>query len=307
MLNFLFAFDENYNKQGCVSIFSLLENVDTQINIYVITDQTNSNFNFPNKILNHKNLNNLFIKNIQTEEQFYNVNLAHVSQATFYRLYLSNLFAEEDFNIIYLDADIVCINNPIDELIKMFNDMDLDSKFIGFADELKRSEYSEPFYRLGMKNDNYFNAGVMLLNLKKWKEKNYTHESLKLVEKLKNKAKFWDQDILNSLIDGEHFTISNNLNFRTSGVSMNRKLDQVKFVHYSGKSKPWSVGGIFEEHGTIYHEYYQNLFNKEFHFVTINRKNSIIKTIRNLRYFYKLPLKRFFKYLFLSLIAIIKK
>ena len=26
MLNFLYAFDENYNKQGCVSIFSLLEN-----------------------------------------------------------------------------------------------------------------------------------------------------------------------------------------------------------------------------------------------------------------------------------------
>ena len=63
----------------------------------------------------------------------------------------------------------------------MFNDMDLESKFIGFADELKRSEYSEPFYRLEMKNNNYFNAGVMLLNLKEWKEKNYTQESLNLL------------------------------------------------------------------------------------------------------------------------------
>ena len=46
MFNFLFAFDENYNIQGSVSIFSLLENVETKINIYVIKDRTNSTYNF---------------------------------------------------------------------------------------------------------------------------------------------------------------------------------------------------------------------------------------------------------------------
>lgn len=307
MFNFVFAFDKNYHIQGCVSIFSLLENVDTQINVYVIKDQTNAKFSFPTKIVNHKNLNKLVIKNIQLEKEFYNVKMAHVSEATFYRLYLSKLFTEEDFNIIYLDADIICVSNPINEITSTFYDMDSDSKFVGFADELKKIDYSEPFYRLEMQNDKYFNAGVMLLNLRKWKENNYTQQSLDLVERLKNKAKFWDQDILNSLIDGKYFTISNNLNFRTSGVSTDRRLNQVKFVHYSGKSKPWAVGGIVEEHGMIYHKYYQELFGKEFHFVVNNRKNSILKIIKHLKYLKKLPLSRLFKYLLLSLTAIIKK
>ena len=177
----------------------------------MIKDQTNATFSFPTKIVNHKNLNNLVIKNIQLEKEFYNVKMSHVSEATFYRLYLSNLFTEEDFNIIYLDADIICVNNPINEIASTFDNMDSDSEFLGFADELKKIDYSEPFHRLEMKNDKYFNAGVMLLNLGKWKENNYTQKSLDLVERLKNKAKFWDQDILNSLIDGKYFTISNNL------------------------------------------------------------------------------------------------
>ena len=33
----------------------------------------------------------------------------------------------------------------------------------GFLDELYRNQYDEPFKRLGMKNDKYFNAGVMFL------------------------------------------------------------------------------------------------------------------------------------------------
>ena len=130
MFNFLFAFDENYNIQGSVSIFSLLENVETKINIYVIKDRTNSTYNFPKKILEHKNLNTLIVKEIYTEEEFYNINTSHVSQATFYRLYLSNLFEKEDFNIVYLDADIV-LRNPIDELKLAFEQMSLDLKFIG--------------------------------------------------------------------------------------------------------------------------------------------------------------------------------
>ncbi len=307
MLNFLYAFDENYDIQGCVSMFSLLENVKEKINIYIIKDQSNSSFSIPKKIQDHKNLNNLVIKNIRTKEEFYNVTLAHVSQATFYRLYLSSLFEEEDFNIIYLDADIVCVGNPINQLTKAFNDMDSNANFIGFADELKRNEYSEPFLRLEMNNDKYFNAGVMLLNLKKWKEKNYTQKSLELIKKLKDRAKFWDQDILNSLIDGRYYTISNDLNFRTEGSFVDRRLDNVKFVHYSGKSKPWSVGGIFEEHGKIYHKYYQALFGKEFHFVVNNRRNSILKIMKYFKYFKKLPINSLFKYFILSLVAIIKK
>ena len=287
MLNFLFAFDENYHIQGCVSIFSLLENVDTQIDVYVIKNQTNATFSFPTKIVNHKNLNNLVIKNIQLEKEFYNVRMSHVSEATFYRLYLSNLFTEEDFNIIYLDADIICVNNPINEIISTFDDMDSDSKFLGFADELKKNDYSEPFHRLEMKNDKYFNAGVMLLNLRKWKENNYTQKSLDLVERLKNKAKFWDQDILNSLIDGNYLSLLPELNYRTSYIDQKTELDSQIFIHYSGKSKPWDIGGILEEFSLEYQRYFEELFGHNYHLVCKNRNNGINRLLKNFLALYR--------------------
>ena len=110
-----------------------------------------------------------------------------------------------------------------------------------------------------MKNDKYFNAGVMIVNLEQWKTNNLSNKAIELAETLKHKAKFWDQDILNSLIDGDYFPISKNLNFKTVGVGENRLLNDTIFVHYSGKSKPWDVGGIFEEFAFIYHGLYKEL------------------------------------------------
>ena len=36
MLNFLYCFDQNYNIQALVSIYSLLENITEKINIHII-------------------------------------------------------------------------------------------------------------------------------------------------------------------------------------------------------------------------------------------------------------------------------
>ena len=41
MNNYLFAFDSNYETQGSVAIYSLLENVSEKINIFVIRDSSN--------------------------------------------------------------------------------------------------------------------------------------------------------------------------------------------------------------------------------------------------------------------------
>ena len=307
MLNFLYAFDKNYNQQACVSIYSLLENVDQKINIYIVLDSSNEKFKFPKVILNHVNLNNFIIKNINVKNSFYNIEKAHVSKATFYRLYLDTLFEDSNFDLIYLDSDIVCVKNPISDLQFAISSMKKNNKFIGFTDEFYRFQNEEPLIRLNMKNDKYFNAGVMLVNLEQWKINNLSTKAIALTEKLKHKAKFWDQDILNSLIDGNYFPISKNLNFKTVGVGENRSLNDAIFVHYSGKSKPWDVGGVFEEFAFIYHEFYKQLFNKQYHVVTKNRKNSLNKLIDYRQYYKTLSFKKLFVYVTYSIAAIIRK
>ena len=59
MLNFLYCFDENYNVQGFLSMYSLLEKVDIKIQIYLIHKSQKDKINIPSKIKNHKNLESL--------------------------------------------------------------------------------------------------------------------------------------------------------------------------------------------------------------------------------------------------------
>ncbi len=306
-LNFLYAFDSNYNTQACVSIYSLLENIEEQVNVYAILDSSNINFTFPEIILNHKNLKNLIRKEINSEKKFYNVETSHISQATFYRLYISSLFENEKLMLVYLDADIVCVSNPLQEITEVFNNMKKEDKTLGFADEFYRHQNDEPFNRLNMSNQKYFNAGVMFIDLQNWKLKNYSEKAFELIEILKNKAKFWDQDVLNSLVDGDYLTIDGKLNYRTSGIDTGKKTEDITFIHYSGKSKPWDIGGVFEEFSLIYHDYYKKLFGKTFHIISRNRKNSLIKFFKSFKYFKLISFNIYLKFISYSILAIFKK
>ena len=113
MFNFLYCCDENYNKQFQTSLFSLLENVSESINIYVIYKKGFNRKSITEKINQHKNLNNLsFIEFNSDIAVFPNVKNSHVSEATYYRLFLDQHIKDDLDFLIYLDADIVCIKDP---------------------------------------------------------------------------------------------------------------------------------------------------------------------------------------------------
>ena len=71
----------------CFHLFIIRECRSKNKYIYCF-DSSNEKFKFPKIILNHVNLNNFIIKNINVKSSFYNIEKAHVSKATFYRLYL---------------------------------------------------------------------------------------------------------------------------------------------------------------------------------------------------------------------------
>ena len=115
MFTFIYCFDENYNIQGFVSIMSLLDKVSEKINIVIVHKQKEKFSKYEKLISNHNNLENLDIKEINTKDiEFPNVNNNHVSEATYYRMYLDQIQFDNTFSkCIYLDADIICLNNPI--------------------------------------------------------------------------------------------------------------------------------------------------------------------------------------------------
>ena len=84
MKDFLYCFDSNYNQQALTSIFSLLDNTSSKINLYIIhNDPTTFKIQ---KIINHKNLDIFKIYKFKNDKKidFPNLNNSHVSEATYY-------------------------------------------------------------------------------------------------------------------------------------------------------------------------------------------------------------------------------
>ena len=120
MINFLYCFDSNYNKQAFCSMTSLLNHSSEKINIYIIhKDEVDVNF-LPPQVLDANSLNKIKVKKYDKKiSNFPNIKNSHVSEATYYRLFVDDYFNNEFDDFVYLDADIICVNDPIKELLEL--------------------------------------------------------------------------------------------------------------------------------------------------------------------------------------------
>lgn len=202
---------------------------------------------------------------------------AYLSIATNYRLLLfSDMFARYE-RIIYLDCDVIA-QTDISELYAL----DMDNNPIAAVRDagLRQLSYckkavfingSEPYnidnYRtdaLGMKHpEDYFNAGVLLIDLKKCRELVKYEEIVGTLQK-KN-YHFNDQDTLNIVFDGRVYLLDVEWNYQNNIESFSAlkpdvygpmyadiKRETPKLIHYVGFYKPWDHEVPL---GYIYHRY----------------------------------------------------
>ena len=285
MLNFLYCIDENYNKQFETSVFSLLENVSEKIKIYVIHKDPDL-LRVSQIILTHKNLDELTIVKFQHPGiDFPNLENTHVSEATYYRLFLQEYIPVSTKFIMYMDADIVCINDPTSSIKKEINNLTISDKVISVKSEKIFDEYvDETIERLQLTQRNYFNAGVMLIDLNKWFNENLSLKLTNHLDSIRKRIKYWDQDVLNSYFDGQFIELSEFLNFKLLLNYENLHIDlvknsdsdsKIKFIHYTGKYKPWTVKGALNVNTFFYHKYYAELFKSIYHIKDSRKLNSL--------------------------------
>ena len=111
MNNFLYCLDSNYNIPACCSIYSLLENSKDKVNIFIMHKDFNDSDFLPNQITKHPKLNKISIFQVDLSNyDFPNIFGTHVSEATYYRLFLQDYINEDIEYITYLDCDVFCIN-----------------------------------------------------------------------------------------------------------------------------------------------------------------------------------------------------
>ena len=275
-------------------MYSLLEKVSEKISIYIIHKDKHYKDQVNNNIKGHPNLKEL---NVYTFEEpisnFPNVENNHISEATYYRLYISNYLPKSLNNIVYLDADVVCLNNPVDE-IKHIQKMMKDKYSVGVKTELLRQQGTESLFKnLEMKNQKYFNAGVMIIDLNLWKKFNIEELAQTKMVSMASIIRFWDQDILNSIIDSDFLEISDNLNFIVNLASdeeifldgKKTNINQNIFLHYAGSNKPWELNGIMNFNSTYYQKNFREINFKKYHLEVKWRKLMLRQLIENIKNF----------------------
>lgn len=285
MNNFLYCFDENYQIPAFCSIYSILENVDEKVNFYLLQDVEVDNLKVPQKILNHKNLNQVYKYKINLQTEFPNLIDVHVSEATYYRLFLEDYIKESVELLIYVDCDVICVSNPIKEIDHFKNILISEKKTIAAFPESGLSNYG--FKSFGIKKNNYFNAGIMLINLQKWKESNLKNEFIKIIEKYQNRLNYWDQDVMNIYFNGKYVRFTESLNYKIEMTSNQNYehtdkeiLRNVKLIHFSGKFKPWSIKGALNKNSMYFQKNYFEVFNEKY-FLLFNYKLNAMKDLFN--------------------------
>ena len=284
-INILYCFDQNYNKQAFSSMISFLDKVSKKINIIVIHNQLDLINLIPENILSHKNLEEIKIYKFKEVNYFFpNLDNNHISEATYYRIFIENYLDKKTETVVYVDADTICIDDPINIFESLLQGL-VNSPFtISARTEINKSEIENytslyendpmlPFKRLGL-DSLYFNAGVMLIDLSKWRKENLTEKLIHKLNVLKDEIVSWDQDVMNSQINGAYIPLPDSLNCYQTEISKENE-ESTFIVHYLGSNKPWFTSGIFNESSKYYHQNYSKHQDKYYHLVHLWKKQSI--------------------------------
>lgn len=166
--------------------------------------------------------------------------LSHINHMTFARYYIPDFVTED--KVLYLDSDLIVTG----DLTDLF-ELDLGENYLGAA----RSCFSAG---IG------FNAGVLLINNKKWRAENIRQKLIDLTEKEHENVAEGDQSILNMMFSESYIQIDETYNYQIGfdrGAAeqghawiLEKSINPLpKILHYISQDKPWnqfSVGRLRE-------------------------------------------------------------
>jgi len=158
----------------------------------------------------------------------------------YFRLFIPTMFPDLD-KAIYIDSDIVVVG----DLAELY-DTDLGINFIGacqdksVADVPPLVKYMEEC--IGVKKEQYINSGVLLMNLKLLREKQFDQHFLELLNTYHFESIAPDQDYINAICNGKIHYLDDR--WDTMPNDNAPEISDAKIIHYNLFSKPWCYDNI---------------------------------------------------------------
>lgn len=265
-INLLFSIDDNFIDQLKTTIFSIYENSQkNDYTVYIL--QKNELLNTPHLKDFFASLNMKYVPIILGNESLFNN--APISkrypETIYYRLLAHKYLPQELEKILYLDADILCIN----DITPLYN-MELADNLYGASSHQGLTELTDAINKVRLDtydNEGYFNSGVLLMNLSQIRQKVNENDIFDTIQKRGDYLLLPDQDILNALygkyttaIPDEIYNYDTRKSLIYQALStgkwdLNWVIQNTVFLHFCGKDKPWipSYNGNFRD---LYKHYF---------------------------------------------------
>lgn len=233
------GFDHNYIVHVYPMITSVFHNNRRhQLVLHVIT--TGLSDNEKAEFVEYVNQNNakvIFydITHQLKKEHIYIPSKSYFTVATFYRLFFPDLIPTSVKKLLYLDPDTIILS----DLVDLYN-LNIDTAPIAAVPD----PYFECREELGIKRKGeYFNAGVMLINVAYWRLQKVTEKVLSFVKNNPEKVPYLDQDALNAILAGKWIALDVKYNFTLTDVKLKvpakQLVKEVAIVHFTSYRKPW--------------------------------------------------------------------
>lgn len=175
----------------------------------------------------------------------------YITKSAYNRLFAATLLPESLEKVIYLDSDIV-----VRKSLRAMWETDIEGCAVGVVNDMAEQNHIEsgrlPY---DMTSDGYFNSGVLLINLKYWREHDCMKQFCDIVEQHQEALTLHDQDVLNIAFHDKKQWLPVTYNFQNGFIlndSQFRVVDSVKgdieaskhnpaIVHFSTWDKPWKL------------------------------------------------------------------
>lgn len=183
------------------------------------------------------------------------------------RLLIGQLLPEEVDRVLYLDGDTI-VNGSLAELW----DTDLQGRAVGASIEPTVNRARKE--ALGLGRLHYFNSGVLLIDLKRWRQEGTGERILSYYREHNGGLVANDQDAINGALAGEIHPLSPKYNFYNifwyypyrvlrrleapapyfSEAEFRDALEHPVILHYLGEDRPWRRGNT-HRYASVYQHY----------------------------------------------------
>ena len=160
------------------------------------------------------------------------------TSAVYYRIFLADLVPSEIKYLLYLDCDIVVIKN-LTELYSIACDLPVAAVYDNYVK-------TQPLIGIHEEGE-YFNSGVMLINLESWRENKISEKSIDYLLQHPEHIRFVDQCALNAVLKNNWKKLDKKFNLMYTYIPQELSQSDKKkilldtaIIHYN-LHRPWQM------------------------------------------------------------------